>query len=360
MSTTGMKASINQDTLVKCVSLQLKRPLIKGGLEWNVQALSGEVNFTTQGIYRVFGSALKKIKWSLIIKVIQEVEDKRNPQHHNYWKREALIHQTGILNRYSNVIKSPTCYEVDEKSDGTIWIWMEEVNGVHKQFSKEDFAVIAKSIGYFNGTYVNGPAHDEEWICRTWMASWIKSSQKYAMQVDGFVDSNRLSEQVNDRLRAYLSLTSNMEKQLNILKALPRVLAHQDLSKGNIFVNQKQVTLIDWQFMSLSGVGEDLGKLFGVMLSQEAIPIQEAEEYQELLLRSYVDVLVETGIQLNEAFIRYGFFTSFALRCVWEVPKLVELHIKQQNNCSEYERLLNLTSYQLKVYREIMQFPLVI
>jgi hypothetical protein len=65
------------------------------------------------------------------------------------------------------------------------------------------------------------------------------------------------------------------------------------LSKQNIYIQlkqeQKKVTFIDWQFLSISGVGEDLGKLYGVALSQGDIPVEKGEYYQNFLFTSYIN-----------------------------------------------------------------------
>lgn len=88
-----------------------------------------------------------EILWSLVLKIIQSSSpEKNNPQHHNYWKREAFIQQSDILVNLPDGIHTPKCYLVKEKPDGTVWIWMEEVN--------EDN--------------------------RSWLDSWIKGCKQYA------------------------------------------------------------------------------------------------------------------------------------------------------------------------------------
>ncbi|WP_449290192.1 phosphotransferase [Paenibacillus motobuensis] len=48
---------------------------------------------------------------------------------------------------------------------------------------------------------------------------------------------------------------------MDSLSQLPRVLAHQDLGQKNMILTSNfQLVLIDWQFLSISGIGEDLGK----------------------------------------------------------------------------------------------------
>ena len=122
---------LTSDTLQQCVSK------IVGGKNINiknadVESIAGpSLNFITDGIFRISGTAYiqeTEVPWSLIIKIIKRAEEeKSNPMHHNYWKREALVNQTNILNKFADVFYVPQCYKVEEKENGTIWLWMEEI-----------------------------------------------------------------------------------------------------------------------------------------------------------------------------------------------------------------------------------------
>ncbi|WP_230200121.1 oxidoreductase family protein [Bacillus niameyensis] len=146
------------------------------------------------------------------------------------------------------------------------------------------------------------------------------------------------------------------------LGRLPRVLAHQDLSKQNMFINKhkgakKQLSLIDWQFLSISGLGEDLGKLYGVALSQQDIPIGKAEYYKELLFTNYIEGLREAGWDGDVTLPKYGFYITFALRSAWEVPKLIKLaadYIVKSNKEKKHaiELLTRITSMQVELGKE--------
>ncbi|WP_425542067.1 phosphotransferase [Paenibacillus motobuensis] len=56
-------------------------------------------------------------------------------------------------------------------------------------------------------------------------------------------------------------MSEKINEKLDSLSQLPRVLAHQDLGQKNMILTSNfQLVLIDWQFLSISGIGEDLGK----------------------------------------------------------------------------------------------------
>ena len=119
--------------------------------------------------------------------------------------------------------------------------------------------------------------------------------------------------------------------------------------------NHKHWTLIDWQFLSISALGEDLGKLFGVALSQQNIPYEQGAYYENLLFTNYVDGLKQGGWNGNTNEARYGFCSSFALRSAWEIPKLIKL-AAEANSSKEYEikKLKYITNLQMTLGKEAM------
>lgn len=131
----------------------------------------------------------------------------------------------------------------------------------------------------------------------------------------------------------FQDFTKRIDSNLNALHHLPRVLAHQDLSQRNMLLTQNgELVLIDWQFMSISGLGEDLGKMFGVNMSLGVIPIHRYEEFKESLFHSYIKGLKASGWQGDESLARYGYCLSTALRSVWEVPQYFSLNAQLQSD----------------------------
>lgn len=292
-------------------------------------------NFTTSGIYRLQGTARlqssEETTWSMIVKVIKpDSEEKNSATHHNYWRREAHVFKSGILNELPNDIKVTRCFGVEELTDATTWIWMEHIRGKNPG-TLQEFSFIAEQIGRFNGAYLTGYKilPDYNWLCKAWLTSWTTASRNYAPDVAAYAES--LS---NDRLQMlwawYQNLIAELDYMLESLQQLPRVLAHQDLSHMNMLLvtddyHSTQLALIDWQFMSISGVGEDLGKLYGVNMSLGVIQPEQYEEFQTILYRSYLEGLRAAGWQGDERLFRYGFCLSTALRSVWEVPQFFSM-----------------------------------
>lgn len=312
-------------------------------------------NFTTAGIFHLRGLATihhEQHPWSIVLKIIKsDSTEKNDPEHHNYWRREALVFESKILDELPGAIKSAKCYLVEPQVDDTVWLWMERIAGEYA-YTKEQFDCIAEQLGRFNGAYLTGKKiPDEPWICRGWLKSWTTSSKVYAPNPEDYINQIRRDNERN--LWAWFQdFTNQMDRNLRILNNLPRVLAHQDLSQMNMLLTPNGgLALIDWQFMSISGLGEDLGKMFGVNMSLGVIPIHRYEEYKESLFLSYLNGLKATGWNGDETHARYGYCLSTALRSVWEVPQYFSLsaqldtepdNLKLQDRVARLERIINI------------------
>jgi hypothetical protein len=312
-------------------------------------------NFTTSGIFRLHGlvkldNELKP--WCVILKIIKpDTAEKDNAEHHNYWRREALVFESGILKEFPDSIYAAEHYWVEEQQDGTVWLWMEYVEGEYAN-TVEQFAYIARQLGRFNGAYLTGlrPLPDQEWICRAWLKSWTTASRMYAPNMEDYA-SRVSTEEDRHTWKWYQEILRNLDAAIDSLQQLPRVLAHQDLSQMNMLLVQQEangnrLVLIDWQFMSLSGIGEDLGKLYGVNLSLGIIPPDQYIRFQTSVYDAYLEGLREAGWRGNAQLARYGFCLSMALRSVWEVPQYFSVMAQLENeprNAKLQERLNRLS-----------------
>jgi len=45
----------------------------------------------------------------------------------NYWRREALIYESDRLATLSGALRAPRFYGRDERADGTLWLWLEDL-----------------------------------------------------------------------------------------------------------------------------------------------------------------------------------------------------------------------------------------
>ncbi|ANE48714.1 hypothetical protein SY83_03930 [Paenibacillus swuensis] len=321
-------------------------------------------NFTTSGIFRLHG--LVKVHhefkpWCVILKIIKpDTVEKDNFEHHNYWRREALVLESGVLREFPGSICATESYLVEEQQDGTIWLWMEYVKGEYAN-TVEQFSYIARQLGRFNGAYLSRikMVPDHEWICRAWLNSWTTASRMYAPNMEAYA-SRILADNEQSTWAWYQGILENINSALDSLQRLPRVLAHQDLSQMNMLLVKKeasetQLVLIDWQFMSISGIGEDLGKLFGVNMSLGIIPPDQYITFQTSLYNAHLMGLRDIGWQGDEGLVRYGFCLSTALRSVWEVPQFFSIlaQLEDNPNNTKLKERLNLLDCIITVHKQM-------
>ncbi|MFE6077670.1 phosphotransferase [Paenibacillus sp. NPDC057886] len=340
---------------IEYLALIVRRLLGESGAvvhSWDAESINpGQLNFTTSGIYRIHGAATagEAVRpWSLILKIIKpDSSEKEDVSYHNYWKREAEIFTSGILDHLPRRVVAPDCYAVQNRLDDTIALWMEDVAGHYERthvWHLDDWSWVAECLGEFHGAYLTEtelPQH--EWVCPAWLKSWVRGCRQYSPEIiepcfersgddpaEGREKYPGMESKIHDQAyfiwRWFTKFSEQMDELLVSLERLPRVLSHQDLGQGNIFLPSERnhetlLTLIDWQFMSLSGIGEELGKLYGVNASLGHIAEKDVIPAKEKLFESYIYGLRTAGWSGDERIARYGYCVGVAARSMWEVPQ---------------------------------------
>ena len=111
---------------------------------WEVHPLN--YDFTSPisaGIYRVAGRAKdagRRVASSLVLKAVRSAAGATmpngevvprdlpdGPSFFGYWKREPLAYGADLLSELPGSPTAPRCYGLSERTDGTIWLWLEVV-----------------------------------------------------------------------------------------------------------------------------------------------------------------------------------------------------------------------------------------
>lgn len=106
-----------------------------GILGWRVTPLTGGASKAAglnTGVFRVEGIARRDgdlLPWSLILKALatSDAPSVRDPASWNYWKREALAFQSGLLEDLPGSLSAPHCYAVQELDEVQVWLWLEDI-----------------------------------------------------------------------------------------------------------------------------------------------------------------------------------------------------------------------------------------
>jgi len=332
-------------------------------VSWNLYPLGKEKGESS--VYSVSCCALEnhvEISKNLILKILKPDAKRNHTDHYYYWIREALVYRSGILNQLPPVIHAPSCYAVDENADGSVWIWLEaiDVDLIQSDWDLDRMGRIAYLLGMFNGAYVN-ESHQSQihpCLCQQWMRSWTDVCTAYAKPVEE--QRVRWERHVNhpDMWERYVRNRSRISVLLDTLALLPRGLAHQDVHWDNIFLVQRDgrdvLLAMDWQFASISGVGEELGRMFGYALLKKKIPLDQVEDYKEALFSQYLLGLREAGWMGDAKFARYGFTVTAALRFIMVFDKLLERIETDSgsNQVDEHSHLLQVAEILLSMADE--------
>jgi hypothetical protein len=148
--------AINQTTLTPLVRQALGNDTLVV-TTWTYQPIYGGAGLFAH-IYRVAGTAQVEdqlVPWSLILKVSQAALGSSDPTSTWYWKREALVYQSGFLAQLAGGLVASRCYAVHEPTEGEVWVWLEELqdaDGPH--WSLERYGLAARHLGVFNGRYL--------------------------------------------------------------------------------------------------------------------------------------------------------------------------------------------------------------
>lgn len=87
--------------------------------DWDVHRLHGGWEVSSS-LYRYSGRALSRgvlADWLLVLKIVRPSPERDNPAHWNYWRREPLAYQSGLLAALPAGLKAPRCYAIVEQAD---------------------------------------------------------------------------------------------------------------------------------------------------------------------------------------------------------------------------------------------------
>ncbi len=287
------------------------------------------MNPTTGGLYRVIitGKEYNQPKsWSVVLKIARENKEELDPPYYNYWKREFLAYQSGLLNDLSGGLEAPRFYGSTERPNGDRWIWLEDINeSTCKKWPLSRYGLAAYHFGTFQGTYLTGkPIPPYPWFSNRWLRCMLldENMQKFmdpnelgnlweqSIVIDSF--SQELTTQVK-------SLWTESTHYLDTLDQLPQTLCHLDAHRGNLMARvtpegKEQTVSIDWAFIGPGVVGQDLGDLIGGSLFFFDVELIESKKLEEIALTGYINGLEQVGWKGDPQLIWLGYIAYLTMR----------------------------------------------
>ncbi len=310
---------VDQGTLTDLLQKAFDRPALKI-IDWKATALHGGMEWDS-AVYRFQGQALdagESLPWSLILKAVRPTPKASEPGGIWYWKREALAYQSGFLGRLpGGNLKTPVCYEIYERPDGSLWLWLEDIQDeAGSPWSLEQYALAARQLGQFNGAYLTGQAIPAEaWIPHNWLRQYVE----HAAPMAAFIRSNTNHPVVmhmfpGDTEAQILAIWEERTAILDLLENLPQVFCHQDAFRRNLFARGGQTVAIDWGYMGNAPVGAELVALVCGSMGFFEIPAERVKEMDRLCFEGYLQGLRDAGWNGNPKLVRTGYAVTLMLR----------------------------------------------
>ena len=317
---------------VRAVNLAVLTPPVRRALrtdqvevlEHSCQPVGG--GFSEALIYRFEGQARTPdglMPWSLMLKALGSASTtNQEPASPEYWKREALIYQSGLLDTLPVELAAPRCFGVVEQAGDEVWLWLEAIGDEEPLWSLDRYGLAARHLGQFNGAYLVGRAvpHDA-WLARE------QRRERLALAEPGIRDLRRLLSHTvftsvfpQDTAERILRLWAARERLLALLDRLPRTLCHGDAVRQNLFSRSgpdggKQTVAIDWAKAGIDTIGAEIAPLFGASPRFLAVENAQIAQLEAIIFDGYLEGLRDVGWHVDAHQVRFGYTAIAALDC---------------------------------------------
>jgi hypothetical protein len=332
---------------VEAVSLQRLSPIVRllldddqlAVLDREVSPLAEAGNATTRGLFRISGIARlgsgKTTSWRLVLKVVGDTDlfgpgYCHEPTDWNYWKREALAFESGLLDGWAGPLWPIRALAVDEVSAEEAWIWLQSCGDgeVKEKWSLDRLASTAHDLGAVAAQWAATPPDRDQhpWLDHRWVDGWVATARKlgadHAAGHDGCWISGPLREVVSvsapGRVATLMASAGPLQERL---ASLPPTLAHHDAQWSNAFSAQEAglgqgTVLIDWSYLGLAPVGTDLGLSVGWNVLNGAVDSRRAQAHDRSATDAYLRGLREHGWAGSPDAVRFARAASASLAAV--------------------------------------------
>ncbi|MFN2218884.1 MAG: hypothetical protein ACK2UA_09775 [Anaerolineae bacterium] len=314
-------AAIDRATLTPLVQRALGSETIEV-VDWEFEQLHGGIAVGS-AVFRFSGRGRDRgqtIAWSLILKVLRPDVGSADASAWNYYRREADAYRSGWLDDLPGGLSAPRCFGAVDHPDGTCWIWLEQVaDAIGSQWPLEQYGVVARHLGQFNGTYLAGrPLPAWPWLSSDWLRHYIEQSAPVMEPLRSAVTSpwgrRWLPEADVER---YFRLWAERDLYLGALDRLPQTVCHLDIFRRNLFAQKTpdggvETMAIDWAFVGKGPIGAELHPPVWMSII-EGVGLDEAQELEELVFEGYLAGLQDAGWRGDRRQVRLG-YTAAATR----------------------------------------------
>ena len=252
-----------------------------------------------------------------------------SPDHWNYWLREALAYQSGVVGCFAEEgLRAPICVGVDIADEDAV-VAMEFVDGTPaERWDIDTYADAARRLGAAQGKLApGGGLPDVEWLSQGFLRDYSTEKPVIWDLLDDDHSWNQalVAENFPPTLRSAANeLHAHRHRLCSLLESLPRTLCHLDFwTKNLIQADDGSFVLLDWGFVGIGALGEDVGNLVPDAAFDLFIEPHQLRELRRTVLSSYVDGLNDSGWSGDPRVVELAMAAS-AVKYDWLTPLMLE------------------------------------
>ncbi|MEZ4670363.1 MAG: phosphotransferase [Anaerolineae bacterium] len=284
---------------------------VSGGMGGGV---GGTAIYRLQGDARI-SSQSDVHRWSLIAKILQARQGE-TPTDSHYWRREAEVYQSGILQSLAPHISAPRFIDITEYPGESCWLWLEDVpDDQPGQWTPEQHVIAARHLGQFSARYLQNPIPHLDWLSQNWIKQDVKRFGSRVFHLEELRQHPLVSRWLtNTTIETLQQLWDERELFWTALERLPETLCHYDAFRRNLLSHNDQTVMLDWSFVGNGPLGAELVATFWVNAIFEEIAREDLKTLDAALFESYITGIHDAGWRGDAQQIRLGYCAALGLR----------------------------------------------
>ena len=289
---------------------------------WRFDKIHDGVPSATLGIWRVHGE-----RWSVVLKLIgpgagghPNWQAGSRADHWYYWRREAAAYESDLFSSLAGGLRAPACHLVAERADASVSLWLEDLAPMQpaSEWSSARYGVAARHLGRAQGAFVaRQPLPRDAWLSRNWLWSYLAQRDgDLALLEDPAAWGSPLARRwLPPELAGPLrEMRRDQEVMLAALDRTPPTLCHLDLHPANLFGTADETVLIDWSFVGIGALGEDVGNLVPDAVLDFHVPAAGVDSLFTTVYEGYATGVRESGAKVADTDIELAMRATIAAK----------------------------------------------
>ncbi len=284
---------------------------------------------TTGGVALVMAGRRSAVVKLVAPRAADPTDVSRSPSSFRYWRREALLLGSPLLEPYRAAgIRPPELLATFDRGAGTLALWIEHVRGrPGADWTIGDFGSFARRLGAAQGSVALTGPPDVPWLSRGFLRQYLSDIRPRVpyelLASDGAWQQPLIAASFPSELREPLRrLHAEQPSFVSWVEAVPRTLSHLDVWPNNAFATPDGAVLIDWAFAGEGGLGEDAGNLVPDSVFDLLHPAEILPELDRAVFEGYLDGLRQAGWRADQRWVRLAMCAA-AVKYDWLAPVML-------------------------------------